>query len=40
VLENGALAGCILLGSRDNYSFATQRMGKPVIPEEIQARLW
>ena len=40
VLENGTLAGCILLGSRDNYSFATQRIGKPVTPEEIQVRLW
>jgi nitrite reductase (NADH) large subunit len=40
VLENGILAGCILLGSRDNYSFATQRIGKPVTPDEIRARLW
>jgi nitrite reductase (NADH) large subunit len=40
VLENGTLAGCILLGSRDNYSFATQRIGKPVTPEEIRIKLW
>jgi nitrite reductase (NADH) large subunit len=40
VLENGTLAGCILLGSRDNYSFATQRIGKPVSAQEIRARLW
>ena len=40
VLANGTLAGCILLGSRDNYGFATQRIGKAVTPEEIQIRLW
>jgi nitrite reductase (NADH) large subunit len=40
VLLNGELAGCILLGSRDNYGFASQRIGKPVTPEEIEARLW
>jgi nitrite reductase (NADH) large subunit len=39
VLKDGALAGCILLGSRDNYGFASQRLGKPVTPEEIEARL-
>jgi nitrite reductase (NADH) large subunit len=40
VLLNGALAGCILLGSRDNYGFATQRIGRPVTQEEIRIRLW
>ena len=40
VLQNGTLAGCILLGSRDNYGFATQRIGKPVTSEEIRIRMW
>jgi nitrite reductase (NADH) large subunit len=40
VMQNGALAGCILLGSRDNFGFATQRIGKPVTTEEIRIRLW
>jgi len=39
VLKDGTLAGCILLGSRDNYGFAYQRIGKPVTPEEIEACL-
>jgi hypothetical protein len=34
------LAGCILLGSRANQSFAAQRMAKPATEEEIRARLW
>ena len=40
VLLNGTLAGCILLGSRDNHGFATQRIGKPVTLEEIRIRMW
>ena len=40
VLSNGCLVGCILLGSRDNFSFATQRIGKPLTAEEVRARLW
>jgi nitrite reductase (NADH) large subunit len=40
VLLNGTLVGCILLGSRDNYQFAMQRIGKPATPEEIRIRLW
>ena len=40
VLQAGMLVGCILLGSRDNYWFATQRIGKPVTAEEIRIRLW
>jgi NAD(P)H-nitrite reductase large subunit len=40
VMQSGLLAGCILLGSRDNYGFATQRIGKPVTAEEIRIRLW
>lgn len=40
VLCGGVLAGCILLGSRANYGFAVQRLGKPVTEEEISARLW
>lgn len=40
VLLNGTLAGCILLGSRENYGFATQRIGTPVTSEEIRIRLW
>ncbi len=40
VLSNGLLVGCILLGSRDNYGFATQRIGKPVTAEEVRIRLW
>ena len=40
VLRDGVLAGCILLGSRVNFGFATQRVGKPVTAEEIAARLW
>lgn len=40
VLSNGSLIGCILLGSRDNYSFATQSIGKPVTAEEVRIRLW
>ncbi len=40
VRENGSLTGCILLGSRDNYSFAAQRIGKPVTEEDVRARLW
>jgi nitrite reductase (NADH) large subunit len=39
VLRDGILAGAILLGSRENYSFVTGRMGTAVTPEEIQARL-
>jgi nitrite reductase (NADH) large subunit len=40
VLQAGMLVGCILLGSRDNYGFATQRIGKPVTLEEVRIRLW
>ena len=40
VMQNGTLVGCILLGSRDNFSFATQRIGKPVTMEEVRIRLW
>jgi nitrite reductase (NADH) large subunit len=40
VLSEGALAGCILLGSRDNYAFATQNIGKPVSRSDIEMRLW
>jgi nitrite reductase (NADH) large subunit len=40
VLENGMLVGCILLGSRDNFGFATERIGKPVTKEEVRIRLW
>jgi NAD(P)H-nitrite reductase large subunit len=40
VLSSGSLVGCILLGSRDNYGFATQRIGKPVTAEEVRIRLW
>ncbi len=40
VLHDGVLAGCILLGSRDNYGFAVQRIGKAITPEQILARLW
>jgi nitrite reductase (NADH) large subunit len=40
VLVSGALAGCILLGSRANQSFAAQRMGKPVAEGEIRSRMW
>ena len=40
VLSNGCLVGCILLGSRDNFSFATQRIGKPLTAEDVRARLW
>lgn len=40
VLSNGSLVGCILLGSRDNYGFASQRIGKPVTAEEVRIRLW
>lgn len=40
VLSSGMLVGCILLGSRDNYGFATQRIGKPVTAEEVRIRLW
>jgi nitrite reductase (NADH) large subunit len=40
VLHDGLLVGCILLGSRDNYGFATQRIRKPVTAEEIKIRLW
>ncbi len=40
VLHGGILAGCILLGSRDNYGFAVQRIGKAVTPEQILARPW
>jgi NAD(P)H-nitrite reductase large subunit len=40
VMQNGILMGCILLGPRDNYGFATQRIGKPVTVEEIRIRLW
>ena len=39
VLEDGVLAGCILLGSRENFSFAMQRIGKPVTRDEAAARL-
>jgi hypothetical protein len=37
---NGAIAGRILLGSRDNFGFATLGIGKPVTSEEIRIRLW
>jgi NAD(P)H-nitrite reductase large subunit len=40
VLSSGVLVGCILLGSRDNFGFATQRIGKPVTAEEVRIRLW
>jgi NAD(P)H-nitrite reductase large subunit len=40
VLQNGELAGCILLGSRANYGFATKHIGQPVRREEILTRLW
>jgi len=40
VLKEGLLVGSILLGSRDNYGFVMQSIGKPIIPAEIQARLW
>ncbi len=40
VLDGGVLVGCILLGSRDNYAFATQNMGKPVTPADVEMRLW
>jgi NAD(P)H-nitrite reductase large subunit len=40
VVRDGLLTGCILLGSRDNYSFATQTIGKPVTQADIQMRLW
>jgi nitrite reductase (NADH) large subunit len=40
VLSGGCLIGCILLGSRDNFSFATQHIGKPVTAEEVRIRLW
>ncbi|MGA2480475.1 MAG: FAD-dependent oxidoreductase [Spirochaetia bacterium] len=40
VMQNGTLVGCILLGSRDNFGFATQRIGKPVTMEEVRIRLW
>jgi NAD(P)H-nitrite reductase large subunit len=40
VLRDGLLVGCILLGSRDNVGFATQRIGKPVTAEEIRLRMW
>jgi nitrite reductase (NADH) large subunit len=40
VLEDGILVGCILLGSRDNFGFATQRIGKPVTEQEVRIRLW
>ena len=39
VLRDGLLAGCILLGSRENYSFAAQKVGKPTTSEEIRPRL-
>ena len=39
VVRDGSLVGCILLGSRANYGFAMQRIGKPVTREEIEARL-
>jgi NAD(P)H-nitrite reductase large subunit len=40
VMQNGLLVGCILLGSRDNFGFATQRIGKPTTSEEVRIRLW
>ncbi|MFI5369611.1 MAG: NAD(P)/FAD-dependent oxidoreductase [Spirochaetia bacterium] len=40
VLNNGSLVGCILLGSRDNFTFATQHIGKPATAEEVRTRLW
>jgi nitrite reductase (NADH) large subunit len=40
VLRDGTLVGCILLGSRENYGFATGRIGKPVTEEEIAALPW
>jgi nitrite reductase (NADH) large subunit len=39
VLQDGVLVGCILLGSRANYGFASQRIGTPVGREEIEERL-
>ncbi len=39
LLAKGLLEGCILLGSRDNYDFAAQRVGKAVPREEISLRL-
>ena len=40
VMQNGTLVGCILLGSRDNFGFATQRVGTPATMEEVRIRLW
>jgi nitrite reductase (NADH) large subunit len=40
VISDGVLVGCILLGSRENYGFATQNIGKPVTPSDIETRLW
>ena len=40
VLKDGILIGCILLGSRDNHGFATQRIGRPTTAEEVSIRLW
>jgi nitrite reductase (NADH) large subunit len=40
VLSSGMLVGCILLGSRDNFGFATRQIGKPVTAEEVRIRLW
>jgi NAD(P)H-nitrite reductase large subunit len=40
VLSEGCLVGCILLGSRDNYGFATQHIGKPLTAAEVRIRLW
>jgi NAD(P)H-nitrite reductase large subunit len=40
VLREGILEGCILLGSRDNYGFAVQGVGKAVTAEQIKALPW
>jgi nitrite reductase (NADH) large subunit len=40
ILKDGILVGCILLGSRDNHGFATQRIGRPTTAEEASIRLW
>jgi nitrite reductase (NADH) large subunit len=39
VLRDGALAGCILLGSRENHEFASEHIGRATTEEEIRARL-
>jgi nitrite reductase (NADH) large subunit len=40
VLSEGTLAGCILLGSRVNYGFATGTIGKAVTRADVEMRLW